>query len=241
MSLRPALDGIELVVFDKDGTLISFDAMWGGWARRIVARLEDVTRRPLAGDVCAAIGFDPVDGRVRPGGPLAVDTMGQIQERLAAVLRRWCPSVPAARRALSEAWFEPDPVALAVPLGDLATLFGALRASGRAIAIATTDDRSPTEATLAALGLEAAMGELLCGDDDGPIKPEPGAFAALCARAGIPVERSAMVGDTPADLLMARRAGARLAIGVLSGVANEADLRPHADLILPSVGDLIEY
>ena len=48
-----------------------------------------------------------------------------------------------------------------------------------------------------------------------------------------------MVGDTPADLVMARAAGAGKTIGVLSGVGGSSDLGPHADLILPSVGDLI--
>jgi len=38
--LHPALKGIDLVVFDKDGTLISFEAMWAGWARRLGARLD---------------------------------------------------------------------------------------------------------------------------------------------------------------------------------------------------------
>ena len=153
MRLHPALDGIDLVVFDKDGTLISFEAMWGGWARRLAARLEEVTRRPVAGDVFATIGFDPIGGTIQPTGPLAIDTMAGIEERIAAVLRRWCPSVPAARRALAEAWFEPDPVELAVPLADLTALFDTLLVSGRSIAVATTDDREPTEATLAALGI----------------------------------------------------------------------------------------
>jgi len=237
--LHPALKGIDLVVFDKDGTLISFEAMWAGWARRLGARLEAVTRRPVAGDVYSAIGFDPVGGTILPGAPLAIDTMAGIQERIAAVLRRWCPSVPAARRALAEAWFEPDPVELAVPLADLGALFRTLRASGKAIAVATTDDREPTEKTLAALGVGSAVATLLCGDDDGPIKPEPEAFASVCERVGRPIEHSAMVGDTPDDLRMARQAGARLVIGVLSGVCERADLAPHADLILDSVGELL--
>ncbi|HLO36010.1 MAG TPA: hypothetical protein VK194_08005, partial [Candidatus Deferrimicrobium sp.] len=55
-TLHPVLAGIDLVVFDKDGTLISFDAMWGGWALDLAARLEIATRRPVAGDVFATIG-----------------------------------------------------------------------------------------------------------------------------------------------------------------------------------------
>jgi phosphoglycolate phosphatase-like HAD superfamily hydrolase len=239
MTIHPALDGIDLVVFDKDGTLISFEAMWGGWARRLAARLEDVTRCPVAGDVFATIGFDPIAGTIQPTGSLAIDTMAGIEERIAAVLRRWCPSVPAARRALAEAWFEPDPVELAVPLADLTALFAALRASGRSIAVATTDDRAPTEATLAALGLADDVATLLCGDDDGPLKPDSEAFAVVCTRVGREAERSAMVGDTPADLRMARGAGAGVAIGVLSGLGESADLAPHADLMLGSVGELL--
>jgi len=237
--IHPILDGIDLVVFDKDGTLISFEAMWAGWARRLGARLESATRRPVAGDVFAAIGYDPIADRIRPGAPLAEDTMGGIEERVAAVLRRWCPSVPAARRALAEAWFEPDPVELAVPLADLALVFATLRSSGRAIAVATTDDRRPTERTLAALDLAPDVTAILCGDDDGPIKPDPAAFVAICDRAGSPVGRSAMVGDTLADLEMARGAGAGRAIGVLSGVGDAAGMGPAADLLLPSVGDLL--
>ena len=35
-----ALDGIDLVVFDKDGTLLDFHAMWGGWAIELGRRLD---------------------------------------------------------------------------------------------------------------------------------------------------------------------------------------------------------
>ena len=238
MTLHPALDGIDLVVFDKDGTLISFEAMWSGWARELGSRLEIATRRPVAGDVYATIGYDPAADRVLPGGPLAVSTMAGIEEIVAAVLRRWCPNAPAARRILAEAWYEPDPVA-AVPLVDLPRLFGALRASGRQIAIATTDDRRPTEATLAALGVAAMVAAVACGDDDGPTKPDPRTILELATDVGVPIDRAAMVGDTPADLDMARAAGAGRVIGVLSGVTDGEQLAPHADLLLSSVGGLI--
>ncbi len=236
--LHPALDGIDLVVFDKDGTLISFEAMWAGWARQLGLRLEVASRRPVAGDVFTSIGYDPVADHVLPGGPLAVATMAGIEDRVAAVLRRWCPSVAAARRILAEAWFEPDPVERAVPLADLTSLFSLLRARGRRIAVATTDDRRPTEATLAGLGLSNLIDTVACGDDDGPTKPDPAALRNLAARVGVAIERTAMIGDTPADLRMARAAGAGRSIGVRSGVGTAVDLAPDADIVLVSIGEL---
>ncbi|MFL5769660.1 MAG: HAD family hydrolase [Chloroflexota bacterium] len=238
--LSPLLAGIDLVVFDKDGTLIDFDAMWGGWARSLGERLDGATRRPVSGDVFATIGFDPSGDRVLAGAPLAVATMAEIRETVAAVVRRWCPSVAAARRAVDAAWFEPDPVATAVPTTDLAPLFAAVAdGGGRRIAVATTDDRAPTEATLRALGIRGFVSALACGDDGVGVKPDPAMLLALCAAVGVPPERAAIVGDTPADLVMGRAAGAARTLGVLTGVGTREELEPLADAVLASVGELL--
>jgi phosphoglycolate phosphatase-like HAD superfamily hydrolase len=237
--LSPLLDGIDLVVFDKDGTLIDFNAMWAGWALDIGRRLDVATGRPVSGDVFAAIGFDPTSNRVQPGGPLAVSTMAGIAEVIAAVVRRWCPSVAAARRAVETAWFEPDPVALARPLADLPHLFGRLVASGRQIAVATTDDRAPTEATLRGLGIRQHVSALACGDDGVGLKPDPAMVLAVCQALRVEPARTAIVGDTPADLSMGRAAALGRVIGVLSGVGTRAALEPLADDLLPSVGELV--
>jgi phosphoglycolate phosphatase-like HAD superfamily hydrolase len=233
-----ALDGIDLVVFDKDGTLLDFHAMWGGWAIELGHRLNGATRRPVAGDVFATIGFDPTTGRARPGAPLAVATMSEIRELIAAVIRRWCPSVGAARQAVETAWFTPDPVTTAIPIGDLPGLFGALLDSARSVAVATTDDRAPTDATLRALGVRDFVSAIACGDDGIGVKPDPRMLLGLCEATGIPPDRTAVVGDTLADLRMARSAGARMAIGVLSGIDDATTLGPAADLLLPSIADL---
>jgi HAD superfamily hydrolase (TIGR01509 family) len=231
------LEGIDLVIFDKDGTLIDFHAMWGAWARELGERLDAAVRRPVAGDVFATIGFDPTSGRVTPGGPLASARMGQVQDLVAALVRRWCPSVAAARRAIETAWFAPDPVALAVPLADLPRLLGGLHASGRRLAVATTDDRAPTDATLRALGVRHHIEALVCGDDGFAVKPAPDAVVAICQALGSGPARCAVVGDSPADIAMGRAAGAALVVGVLSGVGTAADLA-GADVVLASVGKL---
>jgi phosphoglycolate phosphatase-like HAD superfamily hydrolase len=237
--LSPILDGIDLVVFDKDGTLLDFHAMWGGWALELGTRLDGATRRPVAGDVFATIGFDPSSGRVRSGAPLAIATMAEIREVVAAVIRRWCPSVSAARRAVDSAWFVPDPVATAVAVTDLPHLFASISATGRTIAVATTDDRAPTTATLEALEVRKYVAALACGDDGIGVKPDPGMLLAICRATGIPLTRTAIVGDSPADLAMGRDAGAGRRIGVRSGVAEPGELEPLADVVLASVAELL--
>ena len=212
--------------------------MWGGWALELGTRLEAAARRPVAPDVFATIGFDPTTGRVAAGGPLATATMAGIQDVVEAVLRRWCPSVAAARRATETAWFVPDPIALALPLADLPALFVALRVGGRRIAVVTTDDRAPTDATLRVLGIRGRVDAMVCGDDGFTVKPAPDAVFALCQALQTEPGRVAVVGDSPADLAMARSAGAGRVLGVLTGVGTAADLT-SADTLLGSIAELV--
>lgn len=237
-ALPPTLDGIDVVIFDKDGTLIDFHAMWGGWARGLGDRLDAVIRRPVSLDVFAAIGFDPTSGRVAPGGELATATMAGIEETVARVLRRWCPSIAAARRATEAAWSVPDPVALAVPLADLPATFERLRADGRRIAIVTTDDRGSTDATLRSLGVRDDVRAMVCGDEGFAMKPEPDPVFAICQAFQSDPSRVAVIGDTPADMAMGRAAGAGRVIGVRSGLGSDADLG-EADAIIDSIADLL--
>jgi phosphoglycolate phosphatase len=231
------LDGIDVVIFDKDGTLIDFHAMWGGWARGLGDRLDALIRRPVSLDIFAAIGFDPTTGRVAPGGQLATATMAGIEETVARVLRRWCPSISAARRATEAAWSIPDPVELAVPLADLPAIFGQLRAEGRLIAVVTTDDRAPTDTTLRSLGVRDDVRAMVCGDDGFAMKPEPDPVFAICQVYRSDPSRVLVVGDTPADIAMGRAAGVRRVSGVRSGLGSDADLAA-ADAVMDSIGDL---
>jgi phosphoglycolate phosphatase-like HAD superfamily hydrolase len=212
--------------------------MWGGWARELGERLDGTIRRPVSPDVFAAIGFDPSTGRVAAGGQLATATMAGIEETVARVLRRWCPSISAARRATEAAWFVPDPVALAVPLADLGALFARVRDAGGRIAVVTTDDRAPTDATLRALGVRALVEAMVCGDDGFAVKPAPDAVFAVCHAFRTEPGRVAVVGDAPSDLAMARAAGSGRVIAVRTGVGGEDELG-SADMVIDSVADLL--
>jgi phosphoglycolate phosphatase-like HAD superfamily hydrolase len=237
-AIHPALDGIDLVVFDKDGTLVDFHAMWSAWMVGLAADLASLTGRAVEPALYAAFGFDPATGRALPGRPLAATPMADLRVIARQALIRDGVLAERADTALESVWAGPDPVALARPLGDLPNLFVALRASGRRLAVVTTDDREPTERTLAALGVASLVDTLVAADDGVAVKPAPDAVLSVCRLLAVPPERTAVVGDAVADLVMARAAGAR-AIAVTSGVSDDADLGSAADVVVPTIAALV--
>lgn len=235
---RDPLAGIELVIFDKDGTLIEFDRMWRDWVADLGERLSASTGRPLADQVFGLMGVDPVSGLIYPHGLLAATPMARLRELVVEALEDEGIPPERAEVAMAGAWHPPDPVALATPVTDLPALFDRLEARGIRSAVATADDRRPTERTLAALGIADRFEALSCADDGHPVKPFPDQVLRLSAAVGIPVERSLVVGDSPADLRMGRAAGVGRVVGVLTGVGDEAILGPLADVVLSSIAEL---
>ncbi len=240
--LMPELTALSpsLIIFDKDGTLIDFHAMWSGWVTELARRLEAATGLTIAPQLFRAMNFDLNAGRVAPNGKLSVTPIAGLRALTVDVLGEAGLPSEAVEVAMATAWHIPDPVALAQPLTDLAVLFSTLRTCGLKIAVATSDDRAPTEAMLAGLNLTSLVDALSCADDGLPIKPAPDMVLTICRALNIPPAKAIMVGDNADDLQMGRAAGAGLVIGVLSGVSTAADLAPHADVLLSSVAGLIE-
>lgn len=72
------------------------------------------------------------------------------------------------------------------------------------------------------------------------LKPHPEPVLYAAQKLGVPPQSCVMVGDTPVDILSARRADA-WAIGVLCGFGEEAELwRAGAHRVVKSTGDLLE-
>ncbi len=230
----------ELIIFDKDGTLIDFHAMWGGWIAELARRLETAANQPIAAALFKAMDFDPITGHIVPGGHLADLPMADLRRLTIDTLQAAGLSPQIIDTAMTSAWHIPDPVTLAQPLTNIPTLFSTIRAHGAKIAIATSDDRAPTETLLAAWDVTRLVDALVCADDGLPIKPAPDMILAICDRLNISPAKCIMIGDNPADLQMGRAAGVGLTIGVLSGISTIADLEANADMLLASVEELVE-
>ena len=238
----PMLFDASLVVFDKDGTLIDFDAMWGRLARVWVERLAGEIGAPsLDRELYRSLGYDALAGRTDPLGPLVFATTAQLQTIAAATLYRagvsWSEAEDRARRVFQiGAGLSLD--SLIQPAGDVVGLLERLHKAGVGVAVVTTDDRSQTEETLHILEIAPLVDHLICGDDGLPSKPAPDMLLAVYEQLGVEPSRSAVVGDSPGDLLMAQRAGAGLRVAVLSGAGDRAVLSNDADIVLDSIDDI---
>ena len=231
-----------LVIFDKDGTLIDFQHMWGQWAHAFAVRLSHAVGHDVCPQIATAYAFDAQSGYINPRGPLAIATMATMQQMAVQIVAPYCESHAAALHLVQHAWQPPDPTREARPLADLVALYTAIRAHGAAIAIATADNRAPTIATMQHLGVTPMIDAYACADDVGvAAKPAPDKIYAICRQLGIKPADCIMIGDTPADMLMGRNAGVMAQIGVTSGLSTAADLRADASWIMPSVGHLFEY
>ncbi|MCC5829729.1 MAG: HAD family hydrolase [Phycisphaeraceae bacterium] len=74
--------------------------------------------------------------------------------------------------------------------------------------------------------------EYVYGQREGvPVKPDAGAVAELLDQSGIPASRWVMVGDSDADMMLARNAG-MIGLGVLWGFRDEQVLKDHGATLI---------
>ncbi|MFH4982260.1 hypothetical protein AB6A40_008969 [Gnathostoma spinigerum] len=133
----------RLVIFDKDGTLICFNAMWVPWAENTAKRIDEMTNANLKEKVFCVLGYDEKAKRVRPG-LLAEGTMRQIQDRLTNLLvtngiNREKASMIVDIAVHDTNYSKKDTVK---QLSDLHNLFEKLHRNDIKIAVCTSDSRS---------------------------------------------------------------------------------------------------
>src|SRR5688572_3069783 len=93
---------------------------------------------------------------------------------------------------------------------------------------------------LEAFGVTNLVTTMVCADDGIQAKPAPDMVTTICQHMNIDPGNVIVVGDTVADLQMARSAGAGYVIGVLSGVGSLANLTPLADILIDTIDTLQE-
>ncbi|MGH1368667.1 MAG: HAD family hydrolase [Maritimibacter sp.] len=220
---------VRAVLFDKDGTLFAFGATWGRWAAELVIGLAQGDRA-LARHLGRAVGFDLETQTFEAHGVAAAGTVEEIARAFAPILGQPVERLNDKITALSA-------TVQAVPAVPLRPLLGALSARGLKLGLATNDVEASARAQLEAADVSHLF-DFIAGYDSGfGAKPAPDMCLAFAEALRIEARHVVMVGDSLHDLLAGRAAG-MATVGVLSGVATEAELRPFADVVLPDISAL---
>jgi len=77
------------------------------------------------------------------------------------------------------------------------------------------------------------------GDDVERVKPDPDGVLRAMSRLGVDSSSTLVIGDSPADIMMGRAAGARTAAALWGGSSRERLLAESPDLALESPADLL--
>jgi phosphoglycolate phosphatase len=225
------------ILFDKDGTLLDFQASWSRAYRELSLDLcsGDET---AAKAMLVAGGMDPESGQFGSGSVLAAGNTLDI-------VRFWYPALSGgeldAMVARVDAIFYANGIRYSVPVPGLAETLAALAERGLAMGVATSDGTAAARAAIKALGLAAWLPHVYGYDSVPRPKPAPDIVHAFAAAIGAPAEAIVVIGDNPHDLEMARRAGAGAALGVLTGNSTAEELAPLADAVLDSVCALPDW
>ena len=88
--------------------------------------------------------------------------------------------------------------------------------------------------------LDSYLDMMMCGDDpESKAKPDPHNLLHICKNMEVPLSEAIMVGDTPADTVMGKKAQIGLTVGVLTGVGAIHDLN-DADVIVEDVKECVD-
>lgn len=238
----------EALLFDKDGTLLDFMELWGRWADDLLQQTEAALQAAGGGWTGSAeqafgVVLGP-DGRIADydrGGPLALATAEELTGVLAWQLygagMPWHDSVDAVRgfaAAAEERLARERPVR---PLAGLESLLREARQAGLKLAVVTSDTTEAAVRHLHWAGLDGLFDSVHGRDGVDAGKPAPDLALQACRSLGTEPGRAIVIGDGGADLEMARRAGAALAIGIAPGGGSRLHLA-GADAVIGSYAEL---
>lgn len=232
-----SLGDIKGILFDKDGTLVDFNATWLGVADFMAMDASDGDRWK-ADRLLAAAGFDFTAKRFKPDSIFASGTNLDVVEL-------WFPRLSVEDQMLAVARFNEITSVhgskMAVALPGIVDTLAALHSKSYRLGVATNDSTSGAEKTLVTLGVSQLFDAAYGYDAVANPKPAPDTILAFSDLTGLKPAEIAMVGDNRHDLEMARAGGCGLAVGVLSGTGTRESLSSIADIILDSVADLPDF
>jgi len=238
------LDGVALVIFDKDGTLVE---LYNYWSRMIALRVELARRilgfdEDLADRLTYAMGVDTRRRRLREEGPVGLKKREVVMQAMMDALE--AGGFPGTRGLCEEVFGEVDRLSegrladLLKPIDGMYELLASLQRGGCKAAVATTDKTGRAELAIDHLGIAGLMDAVAGADAVTRPKPSPEMVELILDRTSVDRRHAVMVGDSVTDVEMGLNAGLLASIGVLSGLADEDELLWRTPYVVRDISEI---
>jgi phosphoglycolate phosphatase len=233
---------VDGIIFDKDGTLMSFDAFWVSLS---VKALEDVLGElgmdhGLLPEILTAFGVR--DGVTDINGVLCKGTYAEMGEIVFDILAaHGCTALQGeVVKAVEDAYSRNAAAGDVKPTcPNLAETLAGLKEQGLRLAVVTTDNEPITRHCLTGLGILEYFDVIFTDDGHTPTKPDPFCAGEFCRLYGLEKSRVMMVGDTMTDVRFAKNGGIT-AVSLAPAPEKKALLAPHTDVIINAISELTE-
>ena len=224
---------IQAVLFDKDGTLSDSQAFLRNLALKR-ARLIDAQIPGVQDPLLMAFGAD--GDQINMTGLLAVGTRQENEIAAAAYVaetgRGWLESLGIVRFAFSEAdGYLKRKVVHTPPFEGSQELLALLFSKGIKIGILSADSTANVEDFVQYYGLEHYVQVRIGAERGGLAKPHPACLHQACDDLNVSPEATLVIGDSQADLLVARNGNAAGFVAVTWGWTQTIQLA-NADVLI---------
>lgn len=237
-------EGVQHFCFDKDGTLTDVHSYW---AHTSCLRADSLCRRlglPASRSeaVLDAMGVETKHGRLKPSGPTGYQPRAVVLQCTLTFLASI--GVSTDLKELDAIFAEVDTYQQRTEDYRIQVLPGVeealshLKEDGRILSIYSSDRLENIQRILTLTGLSPFFDVLVGGGCVSRVKPDPEGFQMACLRTGVPIHASGYVGDTADDLLMGTQAGARVVVGIASGLDSLDHLQHHTTHTFADMGGL---
>ena len=228
---------IQAIIFDKDGTLEDSQEYLRNLGQKR-ARLIDARIPGIGEPLLMAFGINGHE--INSTGLMAVGSRRENEIAAAAYIaetgRGWLESLTIVKEVFAEAeQILPKSIPGSLFKGSLEVL-KYLSQAGIKIGILSADSTTAVQNFIKYYQLNGYI-QIEMGVDDGPSKPDPKLFLQTCQKLGVKPVRALMVGDSPIDIEMGRKAGAAGCIGIYRGKA-EANHLQAADVAIAKLEEI---
>lgn len=239
---------IKALVFDKDGTLAQSKIYLEQLAQhRLAAVLTHLRTHQIQVDAeklqCELfVSWGLQAGQVNSAGLLAVASKRQTTIATAAYLTPlglgWMEALHLVEQAFASVNASPTEKArLTPPIPDLIPQLQRLQQDGLQLVLLSADTQENVQAFATTWNLTSHF-DLLMGEQAGLPKPNPALLQLVCDRIHISPSEVLILGDSAADIQLAKQGGAAGAIDFPAGWPSETQSIPDADQRLQALTDL---